>query len=153
MRPSTLLTFILSATASARSIKWVFDNIGMFTHYADMTKECFDMMENLLLNNVATPLVPHNDAVDEFRARPEFASMTKDDICNLVKYHIVRGSHKTDRISEAGPFLHTMLEQPGTNDYEVLQVEKESDEDRGRGINFYSGLRRKSTIFYGVRNT
>lgn len=157
MQPYILLTLILASTASAtRSIKWVFDNVGMFTHWTDMIKPCFDMMEDLILNDVLTPLVPHNDAVDKFRSSPEFSSMTEDEICSLVKYHLIRGSYKTDEIAEAGPFLRTMLHPPGTNNNEamqIIQVEKETEQDRGRGINFYSGLRRKSTIFYGVCNT
>ena len=148
MRPSILLALILSSTAIAtHDLEWVFENIGLLQPWGVFTKPCFDIMKDTILNNVVTLVIPRKDAIDRFKSSPEFASITEDKLCDLVKYHIIRGSYRTEDMVEAGPFLQTMLNRPGANNSEAtqaLQVES------GQGISFYSGLGRKSNINYDL---
>lgn len=146
MLPSILITLSLPLFIYARDLKWMFEQAEPFVHWGEMIQPCFDLLEDAAENYVVTLLVPTGDAVNAFKKTPEYAGMTKDAVCDLLNYHLLSGSYWTSDLVEAGPFLQTL------RNGQALQVEKVSDESRGRGINFYSGLRRKSTIFLGVRS-
>jgi uncharacterized surface protein with fasciclin (FAS1) repeats len=152
MRPSILLLSCLGSSTFAKSIKETMDNVGPFSHWYTIIKPFVDELEEMCQYRPVTILVPESDAVDKWKSTPEFTVATEDKLRDLMRYHVVKGSHKTDAIAEAGPFLSTMLEQTGVSGGQRLQVEKASDSERG--INFFSGLGRKSTIHpFGVCET
>ena len=149
MRPSTLLLSCISSSTLAKSIKETLDNVGPFSHWYTIMKPFLNELEEMSQNRPVTILVPESDAVDKWKSTPEFTAATDDKLRDLLRYHVVKGSHKTDEIAEAGPFLSTMLEQTGVSGGQRLQVEKASESERG--INFFSGFGRKSTIHpFGV---
>lgn len=149
MRYSTLLTLFMSSCAVADSIEWTLNNVGPYSNWNDLIKPCLSMLEDLAENNVVTILVPTNEAVDQFKSSPEFAAMNRDKLCDLVQYHLIEGIFKTKDFGYT-PFLKTMLRKTPTSAGVGIQVDKVSDAELGRGVNFYSGLRRKSTIWLGV---
>lgn len=94
--------------------------------------------------------MPFTDAAKRFRDSPEFDGYTPEKICDLVKYHTIVGGYSTDDFATSFPFLQTFLGKTGKHDGEYVQVDKVADESRGRGLDFYGGLRNKASVHYGV---
>ena len=152
MRTSILSALLLSTSASAETLNWVFANVGFCDYWNSMIRTpCLEMLESIAESNPVTVLVPNSDAARRFKESPEFASLTNDSICDLVMYHTIVGGYSADAITSAGPFLQTFLGRTNSQDGYALQVDGVKGDRRGRGISFYSGLRRKAGVWYGVR--
>ena len=151
MRTSSPFAVLLSTFARAETLNWVFANVAWCDHWNSIIRApCLEELESIAENNPVTILVPNSDAAKKFKQSPEFSSYTNDSICDLVKYHTIVGGYSADAITGAGPFLQTFLGKTNSQDGHSLQVDGDKTDRRGRGINFFSGLRRKASVWYGV---
>lgn len=111
------------------------------------------MLENIVAeyDNNLTVLLPLDSAVSEFVNSPAYQSMTSQEIAQLVRYHTIRGNYKVKDLIPAGPFLRTLLQQPGLSGGQRLEVSGPSTGNGGEDdVYFYSGLGQNSSIWSGA---
>ena len=131
-------------------MKWNLENVA--NNWFNIIRPYVDMLEDIANdnNNDVTILMPSDSAVNEFVNSPTYGSITPQDIRQLFLYHTIRGNYKVENIAAQGPFLRTMLQQPGISGNQRLQVSSVRSGDGGDSqIYFYSGLGQNSSIWPG----
>jgi hypothetical protein len=153
MRISNCFPLCLVSFACTESLNLAFANVALCNHWNDIIRApCLEMLESIAEDNTVTILVPYSDAAKRFRESPEFAGYTNDSLCDLVKYHTIVGDYDSRALATGLPFLQTFFGKTNSQAGAALQVQQVAELDRrGRGINFYSGLRRKASTYYTVR--
>lgn len=131
-------------------MKWYLQNVT--PNWYNVVRPYLDMLVNIASDNGnnVTILLPSDSAVKDFVDSPAYQIMTPQDIRQLVLYHTIRGNYRAKDLVAAGPFLRTLLQQPGVSGGQRLQVSGVSSAEMGEDdVYFYSGLGQNSSIWFG----